>query len=54
MSNVLQRTAPYRFMLVPRLVAGLPLLFFGLKHFLDPNPFRAILIASGLPWSMSI
>lgn len=40
---------PYRFMLLPRLVAGLPFLFFGLKHFLDPDPFRAILIASSLP-----
>lgn len=40
---------PYRFMLLPRLVAGLPLLFFGVKHFLDPDPFRAILIASSLP-----
>ncbi|MGH2394225.1 MAG: DoxX family protein [Candidatus Limnocylindria bacterium] len=49
MFNALQRTTPYRFMVLPRLVAGLPLLFFGVKHVLDPDPFRAILIASGLP-----
>jgi uncharacterized membrane protein YphA (DoxX/SURF4 family) len=49
MSSALQRTTPYRFMVLPRLVAGLPLLFFGVKHVLDPEPFRAILIASGLP-----
>lgn len=49
LSNALQHKTPYRFMWLPRPVAGLPLLFFGVKHFLDPDPFRAILIASGLP-----
>jgi uncharacterized membrane protein YphA (DoxX/SURF4 family) len=49
MSHALQQTMPYRFMVVPRLVAGLPFLFFGVKHVLDPDPFRTILLASGLP-----
>jgi uncharacterized membrane protein YphA (DoxX/SURF4 family) len=36
--------------LVLRLVAGLPLLFFGILHFIKLTAFAEILIASGLPF----
>ncbi|QDU62109.1 DoxX [Planctomycetes bacterium Pan216] len=38
-----------KWMLVPRLVAALPLLILGAKHFVDPDHFENILVASRLP-----
>ncbi|MGE3808637.1 MAG: DoxX family membrane protein [Gemmataceae bacterium] len=36
-------------MILFRLVAGLPLLVLGAKHFIDPQHFKNILVASELP-----
>jgi uncharacterized membrane protein YphA (DoxX/SURF4 family) len=47
--NVLTRTAGHKFVIVLRLLAGLPLLGFGLLHFVKPDHFREILIASDIP-----
>ncbi|MGL4460923.1 MAG: DoxX family membrane protein [Planctomycetia bacterium] len=46
--RLIQTTAAW-WPLVPRLVAGLPLLFISLKHFGDPAHFREILVAAGAP-----
>jgi uncharacterized membrane protein YphA (DoxX/SURF4 family) len=35
--------------LIPRLLAGLPLLGFGIMHFIKPDHFHDILVASGFP-----
>lgn len=45
----LRQTQPIKHMILPRLIAGLPLLGLGAKHFTDMEHFRAILSASGLP-----
>ena len=34
---------------IARLIAGAPLLFLGAQHFIDPEPFRKILLASSIP-----
>ena len=47
--NVLTRTSGHKFLIVPRLLAGLPLLGFGLLHVVKPDHFREILIASDIP-----
>lgn len=47
-SNI-TKTSGYKFVIVPRLLAGLPLLGFGAMHFVQPEHFREILIASGIP-----
>lgn len=44
-----QSAAPAKHVIVPRLIAGLPLLLLGAKHFVDPEHFRRILEVSGLP-----
>lgn len=49
MSNSVQKTSSQKWILALRLVAGLPLLGLGAKHFIDPEHFRSILKASGLP-----
>ena len=45
----IQRTHPSIVMLVLRLLAGLPLLVFGLRHFANLGHFRNIMVASGFP-----
>src|SRR5262245_59880150 len=49
--KTVQHTTPWKFLLVLRLVAGLPLVFFGLMHLVHPDDFRAILAAGRLPHS---
>lgn len=44
-----RKTVPHKHVLLPRLVAGLPLLVLGARHYVDPGHFRNILVASGLP-----
>lgn len=46
----LLKTSDAKLLLVLRLVAGLPLLFFGILHFIKLTAFAEILIASGLPF----
>ena len=45
----LQSTAPWKILLLPRLVASIVLLRIGSMHMLNPDHFRHILIASELP-----
>jgi uncharacterized membrane protein YphA (DoxX/SURF4 family) len=47
--SAITKTTGHKFVIVPRLLAGLPLLGFGLLHFLKPEHFREILIASEIP-----
>ena len=52
MGNVLgsvRATSDDKHILVPRLIAGLPLLILGAKHYIDMDHFRRILEVSGLP-----
>lgn len=48
--SCLLRTSDAKFLFVLRLVAALPLLFFGVLHFIKPTAFAEILIASGVPF----
>ena len=45
----LQQTTPRKIMLLPRLLAGVPMVFFGANHFMNPQHFRDILTAGGVP-----
>jgi uncharacterized membrane protein YphA (DoxX/SURF4 family) len=45
----LQQTTPRRIILLPRLLAGVPLVVFSAMHFMNPQHFRDILIAAGMP-----
>jgi uncharacterized membrane protein YphA (DoxX/SURF4 family) len=45
----LQQTKPRKIILLPRLLAGLPLVVFSAMHFMNPQHFRDILTAGGLP-----
>ena len=45
----LRSTRAIKWLIVPRLIAGLPLVMLGVKHFIDPEHFRSILAASGIP-----
>jgi uncharacterized membrane protein YphA (DoxX/SURF4 family) len=45
----LQRTTPRKIILLPRLLAAVPLVVFSAMHFMNPQHFRAILTASGVP-----
>jgi uncharacterized membrane protein YphA (DoxX/SURF4 family) len=47
--SAVTKTADRKIMLIPRLLAGLPMLGFGVMHFVKPEHFREILIASGIP-----
>ena len=47
--SAITKTRGHKFVIVPRLLAGLPLLGFGLLHFFKPDHFREILIASDIP-----
>lgn len=49
----IRATGPYRHVLVPRLVAGLPLLGIGLMHFVEPEfGMRPLVEAAGLPFAV--
>jgi len=45
----LRQTKPRKIMLLPRLLAGLPLVAFSAMHFMNPEHFRSILTAAGVP-----
>jgi NADH dehydrogenase len=49
--NTVQHTTPWKSLLVLRLLAGLPLVYFGVLHLVYPDDFRAILAAGRLPHS---
>src|SRR5262245_8652861 len=49
--TAVQQTTPWRFLLVLRLVAGVPLVYFGVLHLVLPADVRAILAAGRLPHS---
>src|SRR5262249_4210634 len=49
--TTMQHTRPWKFLLVLRLVAGLPLVYFGVRHLVYPDDIRAILVAGKLPHS---
>jgi uncharacterized membrane protein YphA (DoxX/SURF4 family) len=44
-----RQTTPRKIILLPRLLAGVPLVLFSTMHFMNPQHFRAILTASGVP-----
>ena len=48
-NSPLTKTANHKFVIVPRILAGVPLLGFGVLHFIKPDHFRDILIASDIP-----
>lgn len=43
------KTSNYKFLIALRLLAGLPLLGFGILHFISPEHMREILVVSGIP-----
>ena len=45
----IRQTTPRKLLLLPRLLGGAPLLVFSAMHFRDPQHFRAILTAGGVP-----
>jgi uncharacterized membrane protein YphA (DoxX/SURF4 family) len=45
----LRQTTPRKIILLPRLLAGVPLVAFSTMHFMNPQHFREILTASGVP-----
>ncbi len=45
----MSKTKSSKLLILPRLLAGLPLLGLGVKHFIDPGHMKSILIASGIP-----
>ena len=45
----LRQTTPRKFILLPRLLAGVPLVVFSAMHFMNPQHFRDILTAGGMP-----
>ena len=45
----LQDTAGHKWLLVARLLAGVPLVFFSFMHFRNLDHFRDILVATGIP-----
>ena len=47
--NPITRTTDRNMAIVPRVIAGLPLVGFGVMHLVNPDGFRDILIASGIP-----
>lgn len=49
MLDPIQRTIDARWPTIPRLVAGLPLLLFGLMHLVGATPIQPILEAAGMP-----
>lgn len=49
-----ETAAAPKHLIVPRLIAGLPLLILGAKHFIDPEHFRKVLEVSGLPGPIDV
>jgi uncharacterized membrane protein YphA (DoxX/SURF4 family) len=52
MSRFMQRlqwTTPRKIILLPRLLAGVPLVLLSAMHFMNPDHFRDILTAAGVP-----
>ncbi len=47
--RLVRQTTPRKIILLPRLLAGLPLVVFSAMHFMNPQHFRAILTAGGVP-----
>jgi uncharacterized membrane protein YphA (DoxX/SURF4 family) len=47
--SLITKTSEHKFAIIPRVLAGLPLLGFGALHFIKPDHFREILIASEIP-----
>ena len=45
----LQQTTPRKIILLPRVLAGVPLVVFSAMHFMNPQHFRDILTAGGVP-----
>jgi uncharacterized membrane protein YphA (DoxX/SURF4 family) len=45
----LRSTTPRKIVLLPRVLAGIPLVAFGAMHFMDPQHIRDILTAAGVP-----
>jgi uncharacterized membrane protein YphA (DoxX/SURF4 family) len=45
----LRQTKPRKLMLLPRLLAGFPLVAISAMHFMNPEHFRNILTAAGVP-----
>jgi uncharacterized membrane protein YphA (DoxX/SURF4 family) len=45
----LRQTTPRKIVLLPRLLAGVPLVVFSAIHFMNPQHFRDILTAGGVP-----
>jgi uncharacterized membrane protein YphA (DoxX/SURF4 family) len=48
--NILRPTLRWKSLILPRLVAALPLIGFGLLHFLYPEKFRSLMQVSGFPF----
>ena len=49
-SNRIRQTSQHKHLALLRILAGLPLLLFGVLHLLNPEPFRSILVASSIPF----
>ena len=47
--RLVRQTTPRKIMLLPRTLAGVPLVVFSAMHFMNPQHFRAILTAGGVP-----
>jgi uncharacterized membrane protein YphA (DoxX/SURF4 family) len=47
--NAITKTTDSKLLLIPRVLAGLPMLGFGMMHFVKPDHVRDILLASGIP-----
>jgi uncharacterized membrane protein YphA (DoxX/SURF4 family) len=45
----LRHTTPRKIILLPRFLAGVPLVVFSAMHFMNPQHFRDILSAGGMP-----
>jgi uncharacterized membrane protein YphA (DoxX/SURF4 family) len=45
----LRQTRPRKIVLLPRLLAGVPLVVFSAMHVMNPHHFRDILTAGGMP-----
>jgi uncharacterized membrane protein YphA (DoxX/SURF4 family) len=48
-THPIAKTTDHKLVIIPRILAGLPLVGFGVLHFLKPEGFQNILVASGIP-----
>jgi uncharacterized membrane protein YphA (DoxX/SURF4 family) len=48
-ARLLRQTTSRKIILLPRLLAGVPLVVFSTMHFMNPQHFRHILTAGGVP-----